>query len=144
MQGLDNGDGRLYYELSYNRIFYLNIPICVLCFASTAQFLNLRTDRIPLALKIRRIDWIGIMAFMSSTTSLLFGITVGGTLYDWDSFKTLLPIILGSVGFVGFGIYEWFIPEEPMVPLKVFASRTAISAYFGTFIHGMVVPKKSY
>ena len=128
-----SGDGTRSLSIAYIRIFYLNIPICVLCFVGTAQFLTLRTDRIPLAVKVRRIDWIGIVVFMASTTSLLFGITVGGTLYDWNSFGTLLPIILGAAGLVSFGVYEWFIPKEPMVPLKVFVSRTAMSAYFGTF-----------
>lgn len=80
---------------------------------------------------------------MSSTTSVLFGITVGGTLYEWSSFRTLLPLILGAVGLLTFGIYEVFIPKEPMIPLTVFASRTAMSAYFGTFIHGMVAPSFS-
>ena len=102
MQGQDNGDGIRHCVFSYNRIFYLNVPICVLCFVGIAQFLNLRTDRIPLALKVHRIDWIGIIIFMSSTTSLLFGITVGGTLYNWNSFRTLLPIILGAIGLVLF------------------------------------------
>jgi hypothetical protein len=139
----DNGDGTRSPSFAYIRIFYLNIPICVLCFIGTAQFLTLRVDHIPLAVKVRRIDWIGIVVFMASTTSLLFGITVGGTLYDWKSFRTLLPLILGATGLISFGVYEWFIPKEPMVPLKVFASRTAISAYFGTFLHGMVLPTTS-
>lgn len=137
-----NGDGTRSPSIVYVRIFYLNIPICVICFVGTAQFLTLRMDRIPLAVKVRRIDWIGIVIFMASTTSLLFGITVGGTLYDWNSFRTLLPLILGAFGLASFGVYEWFIPKEPMVPLKVFASRTAISAYLGTFLHGMVLPSR--
>jgi hypothetical protein len=75
---------------------------------------------------------------MASTTSLLFGITVGGAIYDWTSFRTLLPLILGAAGLFVFVIIEVYTPTEPMVPLKVFLSRTAASAYIGTFLHGMV------
>ena len=78
------------------------------------------------------------MMFMASTTSILFGITVGGTLYSWTSFRVLLPLVLGAVGLLVFGVFEAFVAKEPMVPLKVFASRTAMSAYFGTFLHGLV------
>ena len=84
------------------------------------------------------MDWIGILVFMASTTSLLFGITVGGTVYAWTSFRTLLPLVLGAVGLFVFVLVELYIPKEPMVPLKVFLSRTAASAYLGTFLHGMV------
>ena len=69
----------------------------------------------------------------------MFGITVGGTVYEWTSFRTLLPLVLGLAGLFVFVIVEAYLPKEPMVPLKVFCSRTAASAYIGTFLHGMVV-----
>jgi len=75
---------------------------------------------------------------MASTTSLLFGITVGGTVYDWVSFRTIMPIVLGAAGLLVFGVTEKYISKEPMIPLIVFASRTAVSAYIGIFLHGMV------
>lgn len=99
----------------------------------------LHVRRIPFVPKIRRMDWIGIILFMVSTTSLLFGVTVGGTLYQWTSFRTLLPLVLGVVGLFVFVIVEAYLPTEPMVSLKIFCSRTAASAYIGTFLHGMVV-----
>lgn len=137
---LVNGDG-IYLFSSTDltvRIFYLNIPICVICFIGIWQFLTLRTQRVSFTVKIRRMDWLGIFVFMGATTSLLFGITVGGTVYKWTSFRTLLPLILGAVGILVFGVIEVYIPKEPMMPLKVFASRTAVSAYLGTFLHGLV------
>lgn len=125
-------------EWAYNRIFYLNIPICALCFLGVAQFLTLRKTNDSFSEKVRRIDWIGILVFMASTTSFLFGITVGGTVYEWTSFRTLVPLILGAVGLVAFGIIEAFVSRDPMMPLKVFASRTTLSAYLGIFLHGLV------
>lgn len=138
MQTQDNGDGIIYCKQTYTRIFYLNIPICVICFGGIHQFLTLRVRRTPFMSKIRRMDWIGIILFMASTTSLLFGITVGGTVYEWTSFRTLLPLVLGWVGLFGFVIIEAYLAKEPMAPLRVFHSRTAASAYIGTFLHGVV------
>jgi hypothetical protein len=139
VQELGNGDGTSTPpEYAHNRIFYLNIPICALCFVGVAQFLTLRKTNNSFSQKVRRIDWIGVLVFMASTTSLLFGITVGGTIYEWTSFRALVPIILGAVGLLAFGIIEAFLSKDPMMPLRVFASRTALSAYLGIFLHGLV------
>ena len=59
-------------------------------------------------------------------------------MYEWLSFRTLLPLVLGAFGLFVFVIIEIYIPKEPMVPLKIFLSRTAVSGYLGTFLHGMV------
>lgn len=138
MQAQDNGDGIQSSFLCKDRIFYLNIPVCILCFIGVAQFLNLRTHHVSLRLKLRRIDWFGILLFMVSTTSFLFGITVGGVVYDWKSSRTLLPVILGAIGLLAFGVFEAYIPKEPMFPLHVFKTRTAIASYVGVFFHALV------
>jgi len=78
-----------------------------------------------------------MVLFIASTTSLLLGITVGGTLYPWTSFRTLLPTIFGVAGLILFCLVEHYV-KQPMIPLKVFKSRTSVSAYLGTFVHGLV------
>jgi MFS family permease len=134
----DNGDGIQSFFLSNDRIFYLNIPVCILCFIGVAQFLNLRTHHVSFRFQIRRIDWFGIILFMVSTTSFLFGITVGGVVYDWHSFRTLLSLILGLCGLLAFGVFEAYIPKEPMFPLHIFKTRTAMASYVGVFFHALV------
>jgi len=139
-----SGDGSAKFSWTHARIFYLNIPVSVLCFVGVATFLNLQARRSSFALKVRRIDWLGIGTFMASTTSLLFGITVGGTVYDWVSFRTIMPIALGTSGLFVFAVIEKYISKEPMIPLIVFASRTAASAYVGIFLHGLVSPIQTH
>lgn len=134
-----NGDGTGPGSCINIRIFLINLPICLIAFVGILQFLNVPSHvHIRFADKIRRIDWKGTVIFITSSTLLLFGITVGGTVFKWTSPWVLLSIILGVVGLCIFLLVEAYMANEPMIPLKVFRSRTAVSAYLGVFLHAMV------
>lgn len=60
-------------------------------------------------------------------------------MYEWDHFKTLVPLILGASGLILFVLYEKFVAAEPLIRLSVFGTRTAVVTYLGTVVHGIVV-----
>ena len=60
-------------------------------------------------------------------------------MYDWTSWRTLVPIILGVVGLIGFGIYSVYISTEPLIRRTLFNTSTANVAYIGTLIQGLIV-----
>ena len=60
-------------------------------------------------------------------------------MYEWNHWRTLLPLILGVVGLAIFILYSLSWPKEPLIRPSLFNSRTSITAYFGTMIHGMLV-----
>ena len=66
-------------------------------------------------------------------------ITWGGLMFAWSSWRTLVPLILGVAGMVGFICYESYVAQELVVRFAIFKSRTAMVNYFGTFIHGVVL-----
>jgi hypothetical protein len=66
-------------------------------------------------------------------------ISWGGVLFPWSSFSTLVPLILGIAGILGFICYETFKAESPLIPMHIFANRTAAANYFGTLVHGIVL-----
>jgi hypothetical protein len=66
-------------------------------------------------------------------------ISQGGVQYDWNSWRTLAPLILGTAGLVVFIIWEKFGAAEPLIRLHIFYNRTSAITYTGTFIHGMVL-----
>lgn len=63
----------------------------------------------------------------------------GGVSYAWESWRTLVPLIVGLVGLIGFVLYEKYGAREPLIRLSIFQNRTAIVNYLGTIIHGMVL-----
>lgn len=60
-------------------------------------------------------------------------------MYEWDSWRTLVPLIVGFVGLIVTMIYEYKFAEDPIIPITIFATRTAIVNYIGTVLHGLVL-----
>ena len=102
-------------------------------------FLNLNHRTTSFLEKLKRVDWVGSVLFVASMMSLLIPITWGGVMYPWDHWRTLVPLVLGVVGLVGFVLYEKFVAKEPLIRLGVFSTRTALVNYVGTVMHGMIV-----
>jgi len=79
-------------------------------------------------------DIIGNVLVIVSTTAVVIGLTWGGTTFGWSSPHVLAPLVLGNVGLVLFVLYEWKIPQNPVVPLHIVSTPTAISGYLQTFL----------
>lgn len=101
-------------------------------------FLRLQHDKEPTwSRALLRIDWVGNSIFIASICSLLIGLIFGGTVFPWSSWRTILPIVLGVLGWIGFHLYEWKPPafcKEPSVPSHLFANRTSAAGFYIVFI----------
>ncbi|EFR05316.1 hypothetical protein MGYG_08327 [Nannizzia gypsea CBS 118893] len=126
-------------NVSWRWIFYINFPFVGIGLVFIILFFKLTPIPDSLATKLRRIDYIGAVLFIASAVSFLIPITWGGVMYDWSSWRTLVPLILGIAGLVGNMLYETCVAAEPMIPVTVFATRTAIVSYIETVIHGLVL-----
>ena len=60
-------------------------------------------------------------------------------MYDWSSWRTLVPLLLGTFGLIGFTIYSVYISTEPLIRRTLFNTPTAIVAYIGTLVQGLIV-----
>ena len=63
----------------------------------------------------------------------------GGVEYPWSHWKTLVPLIVGIFGLIGFVLYEKYVAAEPLIPLSLFHNVTISVAYLCTVMHGIVV-----
>lgn len=133
------GGGFTQSSASWRWIFWINLPFCGLGLISIPIFLKLNTTQIPPLLEsLKRVDYIGSFLFVASLTSFLIPITWGGTMYAWDSWHTLVPLILGVAGLAGFCMYERFIATQPLIPLVIFNMTMSVS-YAGCFLHGVIL-----
>lgn len=58
-------------------------------------------------------------------------------MYDWNHWRTLVPLFVGILGLIGFVFWSAYVPEEPILRGSMFKAPTALASYFGTIIHGM-------
>lgn len=120
-------------------IFYINFPFIGVGAVLIVLFLKLNIIPTSLAEKLRQIDYIGTVVFVGSMSSFLIPLTWGGILYDWDSWRTLVPLIIGVAGLVAFSLYEYCYAKDPIIPPKIFQNRTASVSFAGSFLQGLVL-----
>ncbi|TBU37707.1 major facilitator superfamily domain-containing protein [Dichomitus squalens] len=129
--------GALSQANAWRWIFYLNLPLIGIAFFLVLFFLRVRTPPGSVREKLSRLDVTGNLIIIIGTTLALIGLTWGGVAYKWSDAHTLATLIIGFV-FIGlFFVYEWLVPKEASIPWDVVSNRTSVSAYLGTFFHGI-------
>lgn len=99
-------------------------------------FLRAKWDRetSPWA-KLKRIDAFGNALLVAASVSVLLALTWAGAYYPWSSYRVIIHFVLGIPGPFGVCWLESssLIPE-PVMPIRLFASRTAAVIYANTFL----------
>ncbi|KAI8626906.1 MFS general substrate transporter [Xylariaceae sp. FL1651] len=123
---------------SWRYIGWINLPLVAVNFALAVYGLRLTPVKGSLFSRLRRLDWIGMLLFSIGSATFALPLSWGGALYPWSSFRTILPLVIGLLALVLFGIYE-ARPTDPVIPYRIFSSVTAIATLLGGFIHGLVL-----
>ncbi|KAG9245097.1 MFS multidrug transporter-like protein [Calycina marina] len=126
-------------KTNWRWIFWLNIPFCAVAFIGIPICLRLNQKGGSIWTKLRAFDWYGSIIFIGATTSFLIPLTWGGIMYAWSAWRTLTPLLVGVGGLIGFILYSVYFSTEPLIRRSLFNSSTAIQAYLGTMVHGMIV-----
>ncbi|GLA93265.1 hypothetical protein AtubIFM61612_010459 [Aspergillus tubingensis] len=132
--------GLIVQYTTWRWVFYLNVPIGAAAMVTLFLFLRVKFDSTPDYLqRLKRIDWLGNTLFVLAMISVLIALSWGGSQYPWSSFRVIVPLVLGFVGFAVFFLYEAsprYCPN-PTMPLHLFANRTSATAFGLTFLHSL-------
>jgi len=146
--------GAFAQNVSWRWIFWINAPIIGIGTVAIVMFLRLNKTPGELIQKVKNFDWIGSVFFVASSVSFLIPLTWGGIMYEWTSWRTLFPLVIGVVGVIGFGVYEYWLSKrafdskgnvlpgshtEPIIRFTIFNNRTMLITYLETLIHGIVL-----
>ena len=101
-----------------------------------AIFFNTNYDRdLHWKKRVARIDYVGNFILITSVISLMIALVWGGDPHPWDSWRTLVPLLLGLAGLVGFLFHQDSrFCKEPTMPLHLFGNRTSLTAYIMAFL----------
>lgn len=121
-------------QANWRWCFYLNLITGGLALVYLVLFLQLKHEPKPWSVALASIDYVGAFIFIGSITSLLLGLVFGGVVFPWRSANTIVPIVLGAVGWIAFHVYESTpICKNPMVPTRIFANRTSAAGFVMAF-----------
>lgn len=115
---------------------WINLPLLGISFPLTVFFLHLRLLEHSRTSRLRTLDWVGMSLFTGGIVLFALPLSWAGNLYAWESFRTLLPLLIGVAILVAFGFYE-SKPSNPIMPYRIFESKTAFATLAGVFFHGV-------
>lgn len=84
---------------------------------------------------VREFDIIGLLCIMGGTASILVGLNNGTQ--KWKSVGTIVPLALGAVLLLLGAVNEVYTKQAPVVPPRLFKTRTTAALLILTFCHGV-------
>ena len=124
--------------VSWRWIGWINLPLLGVAFLLVFCFLHLRPLDESFTTNIKRLDWVGIFLSLIGITIFVVPLSWAGTLYSWSSWQTLLSLFIGAALLAAFALYE-SKPTTPIMPHRLFRSRTVKMTLLGNFIHGAML-----
>lgn len=89
--------------------------------------------------KLKQVDWVGMVLFLASTTGFLIPVTWGGVQYPWDSWRTLVPLIVCAFGIAAFVVHQEYYASNPLIRTSVFKNKSSAILYLTTTLHGVLL-----
>ena len=108
---------------SWRWVFFINVPVGV--FAATLALLFLQEMRNRDAAV--KLDVTGAVLVTGSLASLIYG-TVNTTKAGWGASSTLSWFLAGAAAMVAFLFWELKVASHPLVPFRIFRSRSLSTA----------------
>jgi MFS family permease len=127
--------GIIVQRTTWRWVFYINLPVGG--FSLVLLFLLLHTNYqrdTTFSQKVKPIDYIGNILIMGATAAVLCALTYGGSRYAWSSWRIIVPLVLGLVGLAIMIFEQSRFCREPVVPPRLFKSRTSLVVFINTYL----------
>lgn len=116
---------------SWRWVFFINVPFGIAAAILASMFLRELRNR-EAAVKL---DVTGAVLVTGSLASLIYGV-VNSPTKGWTSSTTLEWFIGGAIGLVAFLFWESSVASHPLMPFRIFRSRTLSTANAIMFLVG--------
>ena len=122
--------------------FYINLvvyAIFVPVYLFMIPVVNPQPNRTTME-KVKTIDYVGIFLVLAGMCFLITPLSMGGSLFEWDSATTITLLVLGVILMVAFILQQAFCifttREHRIFPIHYFKSRTMGLMFFMSFCGG--------
>ena len=110
-------------HLTWSMIFWINLPLGIAAFLMT----NGPLRQLPRHERPHKLDYLGAVLLVASTSSLLLVVSMGGQRHGWVAPRTLGVAALCAALFIGF-FYRLRHTDEPLIPLEVLFNKLVLTA----------------
>jgi len=125
--------------LTWNWIFFVNIPLCLLAGWLLIRHLHETVER-----QSHRIDWLGGTLLTVGVSLLILALLEGGNAWAWDSAVSIGSLAAAAVLLTVFVVVERRA-EEPVLPLWVLHRRLLLTtALIGVGVGVILIGLTSY
>ncbi|KAL8293266.1 hypothetical protein RQP46_000960 [Phenoliferia psychrophenolica] len=108
---------------------YINLPpggitvLIVLFFCNPPPI----AQTLPILSRLKRMDWIGAVLLLSSSTCLLLALQDGGIVLAWNS-STIIGLLVGFASMlVAFFVLQVYLKEEASINIRVLLQRNVFA-----------------
>ncbi|KAG8718188.1 hypothetical protein FRC09_013041 [Ceratobasidium sp. 395] len=119
-------------------IFRLELPLAVFSAAAVIFFMPLKPVEGSILKKLAKVDFIGAGLALLGTTTLVLGISWGGSEYPWDSGHVIGTLIAGGVSSIAFVLWQWKGATIPLMPLHIFKNRVVVGGVATHTLNGFL------
>jgi MFS family permease len=131
-------------KVTWRWCFYINLPVSGAGMLILFFVLKLHNPRTPMRQGLQAVDWYGMLTVVGGTVMLLLGLEFGGVTYPWSSPTVICLIVFGMVGIAIFVMIEWKVAKYPVIPMRLFKTRSNIASLGVSACHGFVFISGSY
>ncbi|KAF9350438.1 hypothetical protein BGX26_011387 [Mortierella sp. AD094] len=124
-------------KASWRWAFFINLPIGAVTIAAVIKLLHLPHTKGSLKEKLQRVDLFGSLSLIIAIVLILLPLNWGGSTYAWDSPLVIGLFCGGAVVLLIFLFIEWKVAKEPIIPFRMFKSRTNTAVFLTCFFIGM-------
>ncbi|MFI7021969.1 MDR family MFS transporter [Micromonospora sp. NPDC049900] len=119
--------------LGWRWCFLIGVP-----FSIVSIVLLQRTLHLPVTRRRVRIDWAGAALITAGVSTLLIWSSLAGHKFAWASGWTALMVV-GGLALLGAAIWVEARVPEPIIPLKIFRSRTVALTTIASMLVGVAL-----
>ncbi|KAH9071142.1 MFS general substrate transporter [Lactarius deliciosus] len=130
-------------HVSWRWCFWINLPTGGIAGGILFFFLNLNPHQgMSLQQHLSQFDFLGLALLMSGVVCVLIGLNSGET--SWSSAETIALLCVGSTLLILGAINEILTSRSPIIPPRLFKTRTTGIILITCFLHGVTFFSGAY
>lgn len=120
-------------------IFWIQAILGACCLAAISMLPDIRPEGATIR-SLARVDWVGIVLTIPTFVFCFLPLVLGGSVYAWGDWRTLLCFGLGyAVGLPLLVYHQRCYALEPMFRAGLFCNFTATAGFVASLVQGLLL-----